>query len=173
MSFFWSGDFTPSTWTMSTRKRSFRAVSATGVFSFLLTILSLKVLIWLLPKTTYVSRGIFSDFWQWWCYWYQLLQEVLDRQATNCPCKESHLPKGIPIFALSRRSKICIFPQVGSLLSCPSCDYTCHKSTRLTNHMNAVHLGVKPFHCDQCPSAFPNRFPILLHVSCSWSSHAP
>ena len=53
--------------------------------------------------------------------------------------------------------------QVGSLLSCPSCDYTCHKSTRLNNHMNAVHLGVKPFHCDQCPSAFPNRFHILIN----------
>ena len=54
---------------------------------------------------------------------------------------------------------------MGSLLSCPHCDYTCHKTTRLNNHMNAVHLGVKPFHCDQCPSAFPNRFPILLHTS--------
>jgi len=56
------------------------------------------------------------------------------------------------------------YQKVGSLLSCPSCDYTCHKSTRLTNHMNAVHLGVKPFHCDQCPSAFPNRSGLKQHM---------
>ena len=78
---------------------------------------------------------------------------------------KSHTYQKVFLVRIDQGDQKFIFSQVGSLLSCPSCDYTCHKSTRLNNHMNAVHLGVKPFHCDQCPSAFPNRFLILLQAS--------
>ena len=68
------------------------------------------------------------------------------------------------------------------MISCSSCSYTCTKSHRLTNHINAVHLGIRysvtlltcfvlyfffyfrPFHCDQCTSSFPTTSGLKMHI---------
>ena len=65
---------------------------------------------------------------------------------------------------LETHAKSHLYQQVGHLLSCSSCSYSCITSHRLTNHINAVHLGIRPLHCDQCTSSFPTTSGLKMHI---------
>ena len=46
---------------------------------------------------------------------------------------------------------------------CEYCDYKCKKIARIKQHVNQVHLGVRPHLCDFCSAAFPTKSSLNKH----------
>jgi len=56
-----------------------------------------------------------------------------------------------------------VYSTPDGIFSCDQCDYKCKKSHRLNFHINAVHLGVKPYVCEECSAAFSTRGSLNIH----------
>ena len=46
---------------------------------------------------------------------------------------------------------------------CEHCEYKCQNVARIKQHVNQVHLGLRPFLCDYCSSSFPTKSAVNIH----------
>jgi len=64
---------------------------------------------------------------------------------------------------MAKHVKVHSFIHESGQLVCSECGYKCKDNHRLTSHINAVHLGIKPHLCDQCPMAFSAKGALKVH----------
>ena len=52
---------------------------------------------------------------------------------------------------------------MAKMFFCKECVYQSKNETHVKNHVNAVHLKLKPFKCEKCPSVFSQKSSVKNH----------
>lgn len=86
--------------------------------------------------------------------------EVSLQQHMKESCKNS---EDVEMIKAKRREK-CLEIKTMKKWACSDCDKVYSAKKDLTNHVNSVHLKLKPYKCELCPSKFTQEFSLKVHI---------
>ena len=69
-----------------------------------------------------------------------------------------------PMQPKTRRKLYTTRPRGKNIVNCPHCPYKAEINSVLKKHMDAVHLGMRPFHCDICEFSCSKKTNLHQHI---------